>query len=207
MFPGQDLFETKRIAAREKLITVAEAVLGYKLTKDCMLVANSGRYEFRNKGIDIFIDSLGDLKKKDKIEKECVAFILIPAYHKGPRQDIIDFLYDKGSLPVADKYLTHSLHYPANDPVLKRIFANDLTNAPDTKVKIIFVPSYLNGDDGIFNMPYYDLLIGFDLTIFPSYYEPWGYTPLESLMFSIPTITTSLSGFGLWVRTYFENPG
>ncbi len=205
--PGPDLFVIKRNAARDKLIGVAEAVLGYKVQKDAMLVATSGRYEFRNKGIDIFIDALGELKKKEKLEKECVAFILIPAYHKGPRQDIIDFLYDKGPLPVADKYLTHSLHYPANDLVLNRISVNNLDNSADTKVKIIFVPSYLNGDDGIFNIPYYDLLIGFDLTIFPSYYEPWGYTPLESLMFSIPTITTSLSGFGLWVKTYFENPG
>ena len=56
-------------------------------------------------------------------------------------------------------------------------------------------------------MPYYDLLIGFDLSVFPSYYEPWGYTPLESLMFSIPTVTTSLSGFGLWVKKYFKDPG
>ena len=72
---------------------------------------------------------------------------------------------------------------------------------------MIFAPSYLNGNDGIFNLAYYDLLIGFDLTVFPSYYEPWGYTPLESLMFSIPTITTSLSGFGLWVKEYFKEPG
>ncbi|MBN1108947.1 MAG: alpha-glucan family phosphorylase, partial [Bacteroidales bacterium] len=82
-----------------------------------------------------------------------------------------------------------------------------LLNEKGSKVKIIFAPSYLNGNDGIFNMPYYDLLIGFDLSVFPSYYEPWGYTPLESLMFSIPTVTTSLSGFGLWVRDYFKDPG
>ena len=94
-----------------------------------------------------------------------------------------------------------------SDPVLQRVAANDLNNDQKSKVKIIFVPCYLNGNDGIFNMPYFDLLIGFDLSVFPSYYEPWGYTPLESLMFSIPTVTTSLSGFGLWVRTYFENPG
>ncbi len=85
--------------------------------------------------------------------------------------------------------------------------ANNIHNDQKSKVKIIFVPCYLNGNDGIFNMPYFDLLIGFDLSVFPSYYEPWGYTPLESLMFSIPTVTTSLSGFGLWVRTYFEEPG
>ncbi|MDR2627969.1 MAG: glycosyltransferase, partial [Dysgonamonadaceae bacterium] len=68
------------------------------------------------------------------------------------------------------------------------------------KVKIIFVPSYLTGSDGIFNLPYYDLLTGMDLTVYPSYYEPWGYTPLESIAFSIPTITTGLSGFGMWVE-------
>ncbi|MBP7497154.1 MAG: alpha-glucan family phosphorylase, partial [Bacteroidales bacterium] len=50
------------------------------------------------------------------------------------------------------------------------------------------------------NLNYYELLIGFDLSVFPSYYEPWGYTPLESLAFHIPTITTSLAGFGLWIR-------
>jgi phosphorylase/glycogen(starch) synthase len=205
--PGNNEFGAKRSAARDKLRTVAEAVLGYKISDNAILIANSGRYEFRNKGVDIFIDSLGELCKKDKVQKECIAFILMPAYHKGPRQDIIDFLYNKGAANSGDRFLTHSLHYPSTDPILQRIAANNLNNDQKSQVKIIFVPSYLNGNDGIFNMPYFDLLIGFDLTIFPSYYEPWGYTPLESLMFSIPTITTSLSGFGLWVREYFKEPG
>ena len=157
--------------------------------------------------MDIYIDALGELNKMDKMEKECVAFIMMPAYHKGPRPDIQDFLNNGGVYPGGDKYLTHNLHYPSTDPVLQRVIANELSNSSDSRVKIIFVPSYLNGDDGIFNLSYYDLLIGFDLTVFPSYYEPWGYTPLESLMFSIPTVTTSLSGFGLWVRTYFKEPG
>lgn len=65
-------------------------------------------------------------------------------------------------------------------------------------VHVVFVPTYLNGNDGVFDMPYYDLLIGLDVTVFPSYYEPWGYTPLESIAFHVPTITTSLSGFGVW---------
>jgi glycogen synthase len=74
-------------------------------------------------------------------------------------------------------------------------------NQDDSPVKIIFVPSYLYGNDGIFNLSYYDLLIGLDMTVFPSYYEPWGYTPLESIAFHIPTITTNLAGFGLWAET------
>ncbi len=205
--PASDVFDEKRVAARSKLKSVAEAILGYTLSDNCVLVVNSGRYEFRNKGIDIFIDSLGQLNKNENLDKECVAFILMPAYHKGPRQDLVDILYNNGPANGGDRYLTHSLHYPGTDPVLQQIHANNLSNDQKSKVKIIFAPSYLNGNDGIFNLPYYDLLIGFDLSVFPSYYEPWGYTPLESLMFSIPTVTTLLSGFGLWVRKYFENPG
>ena len=119
---------------------------------------------------------------------------------------LISFIITGRKIP-GDRYLTHSLHYPSSDPVLQRIIDNHLDNDQKSKVKIIFVPSYLNGNDGIFNMPYFDLLIGFDLSVFPSYYEPWGYTPLESLMFSIPTVTTSLSGFGLWVKNYFADHG
>ena len=204
--PPAENFENQREEARKKLLKVAGAVLGYPVAENSVLVANSGRYEFRNKGVDIFIDSLGVLNRSDKLEKECIAFILIPAYHKGPRQDLIDYLYKDGPINGVDRYLTHCLHFPSNDPVLQRIHANGLDNTRESKVKVIFVPSYLNGNDGIFNMPYYDLLIGFDLTVFPSYYEPWGYTPLESLMFSIPTVTTSLSGFGLWVKNYFRDP-
>jgi phosphorylase/glycogen(starch) synthase len=205
--PANDRFDSVRTKARSALKKVAEAVLGYSLSDDCLFVVNSGRYEFRNKGIDIFIDSLGKLQNENSIKKECVAFFLIPAYHKGPRQEIADILNDNGSTHNGDRYLTHSLHYPHTDPVLQRIITNNIHNGQDSKVKVIFVPSYLNGNDGIFNIPYFDLLIGFDLSVFPSYYEPWGYTPLESLMFSIPTVTTSLSGFGLWVRTYFADPG
>lgn len=205
--PGKESFDEKRAIAREKLIKVAEATLGYSLSPDCILIANSGRYEFRNKGVDIFIDALGELKLKDKLPKECVAFILMPAYHKGPRPDLIDILYNNASATGWDKFLTHSLHYPSSDPVLNRLIVNGLDNDESSQVKLIFVPCYLNGNDGIFNIPYFDLIIGFDLTVFPSYYEPWGYTPLESLMFSIPTVTTSLSGFGLWVKNYFKEPG
>ncbi len=205
--PSRETFADKRTEARNKLKKVTEAVLGYPVSDNCVYIANSGRYEYRNKGVDIFIDSLAELNKKDSLSKECIAFILIPAYHKGPRQDLIDALNNNTKVGGDEKYLTHCLHYPSSDPVLNSISHNNLTNSSESRVKIIFVPSYLNGNDGIFNMSYYDLLIGFDLTIFPSYYEPWGYTPLESLMFSIPTVTTSLSGFGLWVKEYFREPG
>ncbi len=75
-----------------------------------------------------------------------------------------------------------------------------LDRAPSRKGKVsaVFVPYYLDGQDPLFGMKYYDLLLGLDVTVFPSYYEPWGYTPLESCAFHVPTITTSLAGFGVW---------
>ncbi len=205
--PDSKEFDECRSNARDKLKEVAEAVLGYSLQEDCLYIVNSGRYEFRNKGVDVFLDSLAELNKNENLTKECVAFLLIPAYHKGPRQDIVDILYNDGPQNGSENNLTHNLHYPGSDPILQKIHANNLYNGVKSKVKVIFVPSYLNGNDGIFNIPYFDLLIGFDLSVFPSYYEPWGYTPLESLMFSIPTVTTNLSGFGLWVKNYFREPG
>ena len=70
---------------------------------------------------------------------------------------------------------------------------------------MIYVPCYLDGKDGLVNISYYDLLPALDLTVFASYYEPWGYTPLESIAFGVPTITSDKSGFGQWILSNFVN--
>jgi phosphorylase/glycogen(starch) synthase len=204
--PSQEQFADKRKIARNKLIEVSEALFNYKLPQNTTFIAISGRYEFKNKGIDVFIDTIGSLNNIENLDKTIVAFILIPAYHSGARKELIERLNTKKfDLPLINEYLTHGLHEYDYDLIINRLRKNNLDNAQDSKVKVVFVPCYLNGNDGIFNMSYYDLLIGFDLTVFPSYYEPWGYTPLESIAFHIPTITTSLSGFGMWVNQKFSN--
>ncbi|MFH0865565.1 MAG: alpha-glucan family phosphorylase, partial [Bacteroidota bacterium] len=201
--PEAKIFDEKRVAAREKLFEVAEALLNQKFNDDCMLIGISGRYEFRNKGIDLFIDALGQLNAQ-QINRDVLAFIMVPANHAGLRKDVYDRLGKPNfEQPHWNEYLTHYLHEPDHDPVLKKMHECGITNSPENRVKIIFVPSYLNGSDGIFNKHYYDLLIGFDVTVFPSYYEPWGYTPMESLAFHIPSITTTLAGFGTWVRSRY----
>ncbi|MCK4748080.1 MAG: alpha-glucan family phosphorylase, partial [Bacteroidales bacterium] len=199
--PQGEEFGEKREKARQILLKVARKVTGNDLAEDTLLVATSGRYEFRNKGLDVLTDALGKINTSGKLKRDLVAFFLIPAHHYGPRKDLLEAL--QKNIPVNDPdncCLTHHLHSPEHDPVLNKIRQNKLQNKAGNRVKIVFVPSYLQGNDGIFNMPYFDLLIGFDLTVFASYYEPWGYTPLESLAFSIPTVTTTLAGFGLWVK-------
>ncbi|MFW9598335.1 MAG: glycosyltransferase [Paludibacter sp.] len=199
--PTGKLFNTKRTEARKTLKKTAETLLGYQLSDDCVFVGTAGRYEYKNKGIDIFIESLKYLKDKtNSTEKEQVAFIMVPAWIKGARTDLqYSITHNQYLNDTHNRFSTHELHDYYNDNVINALNWFHITNKPGERIKVIFIPSYLDGNDGILNTSYYDLLIGLDLTVFPSYYEPWGYTPLESVAFSVPTITTSLSGFGQWV--------
>jgi len=202
--PDSDELKLRRFEARIKFYEVAEALLAYEVPKDSMIVATSGRYEFKNKGLDVFIESLARLNKSQKLDKTVLAFILVPAGHHGPRRDVFRNLQDQENVVVLDnKHITHYLNDVDNDPILAKIAKSGLNNEVGDKVKIFYVPCYLDGNDGIFNYPYYYLLTGIHLTMFASYYEPWGYTPLESLAFSIPTFTTNLAGFGIWIQEKF----
>ncbi|MDR0506053.1 MAG: glycogen/starch synthase [Dysgonamonadaceae bacterium] len=204
--PKEKEFDKKRKAARQMLIQVAEALTGSQIDENAFLLATCGRYEYKNKGIDIFIEALNRVCK-ERPNKQIIAYILSPAHISGAREDLQNRLKanEKKELPLVNPFYTHNLCYPEHDKVCGYLNYLNFMNQDNIDVKIIFVPSYLNGDDGIFDLSYYDLLIGLDLTVFPSYYEPWGYTPLESVAFSIPTVTTNLAGFGLWAKNEIEN--
>ncbi|MBW6460775.1 MAG: alpha-glucan family phosphorylase, partial [Bacteroidales bacterium] len=198
--PEPEEMISKRQKARKLMFKVAGSLLGHLIPKESMLLLTSGRYEFKNKGIDLFIESLGNLNKIPG--KPLLAFIMIPSHITGPDWELQEKMQGKGEAEISStKKTTHVLFNEEYDSVLNKIRECGLENKPDDRVRIIFSPAFLNGKDGIFNLHYYDLLPGFDLTVFPSYYEPWGYTPLESAAFGIPTITTSLAGFGLWVES------
>jgi glycosyltransferase involved in cell wall biosynthesis len=202
--PTKGKFVGARKAARETLLNVASSLLGYTLPDDTFIVATSGRCEYRNKGIDLYLDSIARLSQK-QLKRKVVAFVMVPAWVKEARADVQNALPKKRKQALDDPYLTHTLNNPGEDPINCRIHSLGLSNAKNENIKIIYVPCYLNGEDGIFNRAYYDLLIGMDATVFPSYYEPWGYTPLESVAFGVPTVTTTLSGFGQWILSLPEN--
>ena len=131
-----------------------------------------------------------------------LAFIEVPGWVGEPRKDLQERLasgkeYDT---PLEVPQVTHWLHEMSHDRVLDMLKYYDMHNRPEDNVKVIFLPCYLDGNDGILNMAYYDIVLGNDLCIYPSYYEPWGYTPLEAIAFKVPCITTDLSGFGLWAN-------
>jgi glycosyltransferase involved in cell wall biosynthesis len=200
--PEGELYAQKRDKARAALIHVAEKLLGCPIHPNAILLSTSGRYEYRNKGIDVFIDAMDNLRHADELTRDVIAFIMVPAWVRDARADLKYALEHDLPIdaPLQMPFSTHWLNRMEQDRILSYIAQKAFTNQASEKLKIIFVPCYLTGDDGIFNIPYYDLLIGMDATIYPSYYEPWGYTPLESIAFGIPTITTDLAGFGLWAK-------
>ena len=204
--PKGSQFTKNRNAARKALLKLANALTGCSFPDDTLIVGTSGRYEFRNKGIDVFIEAMNRLNHDEKLQKPVLAFLEVPAWVGDPRQDVLERLQKAKGINTYDTPLdlpmiTHNLYNMSDDKVINMMKSYDLWNRKEDKVKVIFIPSYLNGDDGILNMPYYDVIIGKDLTVYPSYYEPWGYTPLESVAFSVPCITTDLAGFGVWANT------
>ena len=196
-------FTRKRKAARKRLLDVANALLGESLDDDTLIVSTSGRYEFRNKGVDVYIESMNRLLRDKELKKKVLAFIEVPGWVGEPRQDLKERL-DSGKqydTPLEVPQVTHWLHEMSHDNVLSMMKYYDMHNRKEDNVKVIFLPCYLDGNDGILNMTYYDIILGNDLCIYPSYYEPWGYTPLEAIAFKVPCITTDLAGFGQWVNT------
>ena len=168
-----------------------------------MLIATSGRCEFRNKGIDLYLDALNVMRtlvhSNVQATRPVVAFVMVPSWVDCPRADLVGSMNNGLVSRLPNPVVTHELHQPGHDVVLCKMRDVNFNNKPDDRLLVIDVPCYLNGHDGVLGLSYYDVLVGLDLTVFPSYYEPWGYTPLESIAFGVPTITTNLAGFGQWV--------
>ncbi len=210
----------------------------------------AGRYEFHDKGVDVFIKALGKLNgqlKAEKCEKTIVAFFWIPGNVKGIRPELLEsrtffndirksieevhedvqnrllelliigkpianesllgenFLQDvkpklkrlalKGLPPIS----THFLYDEDTDLIVSTLRDVGLDNSPDDVVKVVFYPIYLSGADGLLDTSYYESMQGSHLGVFPSYYEPWGYTPLEAAALGVSSLTTDLSGFGQYI--------
>ena len=206
--PRGAAYTRKRKAARQMFLRVANALTGSDM-QDALIVTTSGRYEFRNKGIDLFIQAVSELRNDTSLTKPVLAFIEVPGWEHGPRKDLSDRLLSvmQQATPLPNPRLTHNLHNLNDDKVMGMMNALGIQNNPSDMVKLFFVPTYLTGDDGIFNMPYYDLMTGNDLCVYPSYYEPWGYTPLEAAAFSVPCVTTDLAGFGIWANSMKAGEG
>lgn len=225
----------------------------------------AGRYEYKNKGADMFIEALARLNYRLKVagsKKTVVAFIIMPAKnksftvealrsqavvkalensvtevtnligkrifehamrypHMGIHSEIptdLDELFKSSDKVLLKKrvlalrrpdnelppVVTHNMVDDANDPILNQIRHVQLFNHPTDPVKIIFHPEFLSANNPILGLDYDEFVRGTHLGVFPSYYEPWGYTPAECTVMGVPSITTNLSGFGAYMEDLIE---
>ena len=195
-----DLAADRSPALRERgrLLEFASRFLRKSFNDNTRIMITSGRYEFHNKGIDIFLEALGRINRESR-DRDVIAFICVLGEHMA----INPAALSGAAAPGPPLITTHRLQNEAGDPILNACSSLNLRNAAENRVNIIYVPAFLNGHDGLINMDYYQTLSSCDLGVFPSYYEPWGYTPLESAAHAVPTITTDQAGFGLWARHAF----
>ncbi|KAL1451740.1 hypothetical protein WDU94_006090 [Cyamophila willieti] len=216
-----------------------------------------GRYEFTNKGADVFIESLARLNhylKAANSDVTVVAFLIFPtktnnfnveslrghAVTKSLRDTINEIqskmskrIYETclmGRMPSEDEFFTkedktrikrclyalqryslppvttHNVVDDWNDPVLCAFRRCHLFNSVHDRVKVIFHPEFLSSTNPLFGLDYEEFVRGCHLGVFPSYYEPWGYTPAECTVMGIPSVTTNLSGFGCFMEEHIADP-
>uniref|UniRef100_A0A8C3P732 Glycogen [starch] synthase n=1 Tax=Chrysemys picta bellii TaxID=8478 RepID=A0A8C3P732_CHRPI len=217
----------------------------------------AGRYEFSNKGADIFLEALARLNYLLRVngsQVTVVTFFIMPARTnnfnveslKGQavRKQLWDTanavkekfgkkLYESllvGNLPDMNKMLdkedftmmkraifatqrhsfppvcTHNMLDDSTDPVLNTIRRLGLFNSSADRVKVIFHPEFLSSTSPLLPVDYEEFVRGCHLGVFPSYYEPWGYTPAECTVMGIPSISTNLSGFGCFMEEHIADP-
>jgi glycogen(starch) synthase len=100
---------------------------------------------------------------------------------------------------------THVLSDPDDDPILAHLRHLGLHNAPEDRVKIVYHPEFISPTNPLWGMDYEHFVRGCHLGLFPSQYEPWGYTPLECVAMGVPAITSDLAGFGRYVQDAFPD--
>lgn len=193
--PSAKKFVSHRKAGRGRLFQIVERMTGEKLPDDTFVIATAGRNEYRNKGLDIYIDAVNTLRWHFPENGRCVlALILVPAWVAEPKT-----IFSLNFESEENCFMTHRLYNEDSDAVAQHLSRLSV-NAKEDKVKFVYIPCYLDGADGVLNIAYYDFMPALDATIFASYYEPWGYTPLESIAFGCPTVSTDKSGFGQWIE-------
>ena len=210
-FPDEERLQEKRKEARDKFCELVECATGLRLKEEMDKVRiffTSGRYEFRNKGVDLFIDTLARMDKdliSSDTDRKVLAFFLIPNGWTGMNEELKrnleEYRKDREAFLASERgkiTCTHDLENP-DDDIMNSLRDKGLL-AEDSRIKCMVVPIYLSSEDGLFNEEYYDITPGCDAGVFASYYEPWGYTPPESLAVGVPTATSDLAGFGRYMK-------
>lgn len=163
--PDSKKYVSLRKSGRNSILSIAKALKGRNFEEDALIVATSGRNEYRNKGLDLFLDSISDLEKTGT-KKDIVALVLVPAWVKEPSFELVNAISKGTAVAGAPDYMTHRLNNEDSDSVTRRISVLESEGYFKNNVCVIYIPCYLDGKDGVVNISYYDLLPALDMTVF-----------------------------------------
>lgn len=185
---------------KKKILLAVERLLHRALPDNTRILLISGRYEFHNKGIDLFLDALAQLNRRRGADRPPVlALLAVMNGHRGMDAHALSGAFEAAGENEGGPLTAHRIYDAANDTILSSCKRLGLDNRRGNPVQVILNPAELDGSDGFFNMDYISTLCACDGGIFPSWYEPWGYTPQEAAACAVPTVTSDLAGFGRWV--------
>ena len=184
------------------LFSKIEKKISNPISGDSQLIIYSGRCEFRNKGLDVLIVALS--KYDQEVEKKIVFIGIILLQDHD-----LDCIIPPNKYFKSTKYNNDYINDTTNIFLeqTKEFIKNKFSRIESKNITYLFIPRFMHQEDGFLNMNYLDILSIADLSIFPSNYEPWGYTPHESAICGVPTITTDKSGFGIWVKNQYSDTG
>ncbi len=200
-FGARPVTTEQRERARNDLFKLAELTTGDSYDPDGTLIfILAGRYEYVNKGVDVYFEAGAALRREleSRSGKRIILYAMLPAGHAEPKRALWERAHGGSAGPPLR--CTHDLVDELNDPITRQLDALGFGNRAGESVHVVHVPIYLDGMDPLIRQKYWDLLPGADLGVFPSFYEPWGYTPLESVAYGVPAITTDHAGFGHWAK-------
>lgn len=175
----------------------------YKVKKNMRIGIISGRFEIKAKGYDLTFEALGKLNTKLQQQDSSKDIVILAPIIAGNYQELeteqtLDFNSNIAPLSKHNIEIEH--------PLMQLCFNNKLLNRKEDKVKIILIPRIVSSDKPYFNSNYYQLLKASDFSLFPSGYEPWGYTPHESIASGVVTLTSNCAGFGAyWQKMHINN--
>ncbi|MDD4701088.1 MAG: alpha-glucan family phosphorylase [Desulfovibrio sp.] len=207
VIPNYSQDRSTPLATRAKIMDAATRFLRAPLAENTRIFVISGRYEMHNKGVDVFLDALAQADRNlTGTDSSILVLCLVMGGHTGVNPAAVSG--DPADTDNGQPFIcTHYAWNAPQDPIINSCRRLGLNNKNERHVKVIFVPAMLDGHDGFLNMPYEEVLAACDVGFFPSWYEPWGYTPQESAAWAVPTLTTDLSGFGMWVRAQMKEEG
>ena len=174
----------------------------FSIKKNMRIGIMCGRFEIAAKGYDVTFKALGQLNEELKQQDNSKEIVILATIMAG-NFDLNEQITQTAGFNIAP---LSAYNIDINHPLMQLCTQNQLLNRKEDKVKVIIVPNLISKDHKVFDLDFYNIMQASDFSLNASGYEPWGYTPHESIAYGITTLTSKSAGFGAyWISNHINN--